>query len=98
MKPSNNSDVVLSPSGRYVAFIRIVTEKRCLNRYGEMVKPEKAKCKDKKKSYRTQHEIAIFDLDASKLMQSLPPPDNFYVSWLEWASDERQLAAIYPSV
>ena len=94
-KPSTNSDVALSPSGRFIGFIRIVTGKRCLNRYGQIVELKKAKCKDKKKSYRAKHEIAVFDLEQSKLIQSLPLPENYYVSWLEWANDERLLAAMY---
>lgn len=94
-KPSTNSDVALSPNGRYIGFIRIVTDRRCLNKYGAMIEHKKAKCKDKKKSYRAKHEILIFDLEQSKTIQNLPLPENFYVSWLEWANDERLLAAIY---
>jgi dipeptidyl aminopeptidase/acylaminoacyl peptidase len=94
-KPSTNSDVVLSPSGRYIGFTRIVTNKHCLNRYGEMVEQKKAKCKDKKKSYRTKHEIAIFDLEKWEPVKKIPLPENLYVSWLEWASDDRLLAALY---
>ena len=95
MKPSSHADVALSPSGRYVAFLNITTEKKCLNRYGEMVKQEKAKCKDKKKSYRSKHEIYMFDLEVSRVVQKIPLPENFYVSWLEWANDEHLLAAVY---
>lgn len=94
-KPSTYDDVALSPDGRHVAFISIATEKRCLNKYGEMIKQEKAKCKDKKKSYRSKHEIAVYDLDTSKLIQKLPLPENFYISWLKWANNDRILAALY---
>lgn len=95
MKPSSNADVALSPSGRYVAFTRVATGKFCLNKYGQMVEQAKARCKDKKKSYRSKHQIAIYDLDNDKFIKALPLPENFYASWLEWASDERLLAALY---
>ncbi len=95
MKPSSFSKVELSPSGRYVAFIRVQTDKYCINKYGAMVKGEKLWCKQKKKSYRSTHQIAIFDLDTSKIIKIFPLPENYLVSWLEWASDERFLAAIY---
>ncbi len=95
MKPSSFSRVELSPSGRYVAFIRIQTDKYCINKYGAMVKQEKSWCKAKKKSYRSTHQIVIFDLDISTTIKIFPLPENYYVSWLEWAGDERFLAAIY---
>ena len=95
MKPSSFKSVELSPSGRYVAFISIETDKYCLDKYGAMVVQAKAKCKDKKKNYRSTHQISVYDLELSKGVANLTVPENFYVSWLEWASDGRILAALY---
>ncbi len=95
LKPSTYASVELSPNCRYVLFTRIETDKYCLNRYGAIVNQEKSWCTDINKLYRSTHQIAIYDLDDSKLLQTIPLPENYYVSWLDWASNDRFLAAIY---
>ncbi len=94
MKPPDFSGVELSPNGRYIAFIRIKTKKYCLDRYGSVIKSEEANCKDQNKSYRTVNQISIFDLNVSRIITNIPLPENFYVNWLEWASNDRLLAAL----
>jgi len=94
MKPSNIASVELSPSGRYIAFVGIKTNKYCIDRYGAMVVQTKARCKEKKKNYRSTHTILVFDLETLKVAKRLSVPENVYVAWLEWASDDRILAAI----
>ena len=73
MKPPTYSSVELSPSGRYVAFVQVKTDKYCIDRYGSMVQANKSKCEDEKKSYRSTHIISVYDLNVSKIIKDMPP-------------------------
>ena len=94
-KPVNYGSVELSPNGRYVAFLDIKTNKFCLDKYGKMIAQGQRTCKDKKKSYRSKHHAKVYDLEAGKVIKSLPLPENYYLSWMAWGSDERLMMAIY---
>jgi len=93
MKPSQNRNLEISPSGRYIAFIQVETNSYCLDRYGQM-RPKGTKCKAKEKDHRTTDQIAVYDLQDDKMIKLMPAPDNHYVGWLEFASDDRLLANI----
>ena len=93
-RPSDFSDVTLSPSGRYIAFTMVKTGKFCLDQYGQLKKKE-AKCNEKSKVWSTTHKIAIFDLQNDKIIRYVNVPLNFYVGWLEWAGENRLLTALY---
>lgn len=93
MKPAKNTNLVISPSGRYIAFNQVITDKYCLDKYGQMKDKEKS-CKSKNKVFRSTYRIVIYDLETSKHVKILPAPDNNYLGWLDFASDDRLLAQI----
>ena len=94
MKPSKFTDVELSPSGRYLAYLIVDNQKYCFDADGQMVKLSKSACGEKYKQYRNKHEIKIYDLKDSRVVNAIPVPENFLIDWLEWASDERLLASL----
>lgn len=94
VKPSRFSDVELSPSGRYLAYLMVETNKYCFDNDGQMVDLEKGSCGEKYKRYRRTHQIKVYDLQDSKVITSIPVPKNFVIDWLEWASDDRLLGAL----
>ncbi len=93
MKPARNGDLVISPSGKYVAFSQTETGSYCLDKYGRTEARDK-KCKDKNKVFRSVYQVVIYDLEEGKHIRILPTPENYYVGWLEFASDDRLLASI----
>ena len=94
-RPSTNAAVNLSPNGSMIAYITRDHRKHCIDRYGQTVAlSKKTNCKDKKRKYRSLHTLRVYDLDNNKLIKVLPMPENVYVSWIEWASDRRVLAAL----
>lgn len=92
---SDYSKVELSPDGKNIAYLQAKTLRVCLGRSGEIVLSKKAKCDESKKVYRTIHQLNVSDLAGLAGVKSISIPENFYISWLEWASDDRLLVAIY---
>lgn len=95
MKPPDFRSVKLSPNGKYVALVQIKTNKHCLDNYGSIVKHDKAKCRDKERAHRSTHQVVIIDLNSTTIIANIPAPENYYISWLEWANDERFLVSLY---
>ena len=93
MKPAENIDLVLSPSGKYVAFTETVTDKFCIDSSGQM-KPKGSECKKKYQDYGTTYVVRVFDLKSGEFTRTAPVPANFYVGWLAFASDDRLLMSI----
>lgn len=93
MQASDYRAVELSPSGEFFAFVRAQTMQVCLGRSGEIDLSDKAKCKEK--VYRTIHQINVFEMAGLSQVMVISVPENYYISWLEWASDDRLLAAVY---
>lgn len=95
VEPSTHAEVKLSPSGNLVAFFQRKTAKACLDKYGRIVPEEKAKCREKNRVFRTSHIVSVFDLNENEITKIVPLPENYFVSWIDWASDERFLMGIY---
>lgn len=94
VKPSRFTSVELSPSGKYLAYLMVETEKYCLDDDGQMVNLAKSSCGEDYKEYRSTHVVKIYDLQSSQIITSIPVPINFLIDWLEWASDDRILASL----
>lgn len=94
VKPSRFTSVELSPSGKYLAYLMVETEKYCFDDDGQMVELSKSSCGENYKQYRSTHVIKIYDLQSSQVITSVPVPINFLIDWLEWASDDRVLASL----
>lgn len=87
------SQTVLSPSGSFIAMVHATTEKKCVNSTGQ-VSAYTTKCGERNARYRANYQIVIYDVNASATVSVLPMPEDIYVQWLEWANDDRLLAAI----
>jgi len=94
MKPSENRGLVLSPDGNLVAFSQITTGKYCLDRYGQMVAADKAKCKDTKKEYRSTYRLIVFNVATGEIVKSEEMPENLYIGWIRFVSNDRVLMSV----
>ena len=93
LKPADFSSVEMSPNGRYFAAIQAKMEKHCVDKFDRMQK-DKTDCAEARKKYRATYVILLYDLDESKMIKTLPLPDDFYATNLEWANNDRVLAAV----
>lgn len=93
-KPSSFFGAEMSPSGRYLATVRSKLEKVCLDKYGQTAAAKKQNCKEEKKSYRAIYYVMIADLEGGEEPTILPLGQDQYVSWLEWANDDRLLIKV----
>lgn len=92
--PSRFTSVELSPTGKYLAFVIVDTNKHCIMFNGQMEVPEKSNCSEAEKKYGNTYKINIFDLHTSKVITTIPVAQNFSIGWLEWVSDDRLLASL----
>lgn len=83
----------MSPSGRYVAYVQTGTDKVCLDKYGQ-INLKKQSCKDKDKVYRSDYAVGVYDLELEKIVTAAPLPKNYYVSWLEFANEDKLLVSL----
>ncbi len=88
------SKAELSPSGRYLATVRSRTERVCVDSYERVKVGREQKCKEKHKQYRASYFIQLVDLEGGEDPVFLPIPHDHFVSWLDWASEDRLLVKI----
>ncbi len=92
-KPPTHSQFALSPSGRYFSLAYATTAKRCIDSTGA-VDISAEGCSANETRHRTSYQIVIFDLEIKSAISIRPLPEDYFVQWFQWATDDRLLAGI----
>ena len=87
------SNLVISPSGRYVAYENAFTGEFCVDRYGRYTQLTD-KCHKSNKVKRTKTRIVIFDIQDEDVEKVVDLPENAYAGWIKFASDDRLLTNV----
>lgn len=94
IKPADNQQLTLSPDGRHIAFVNAATDLYCLDGKGQMKQQGDNDCSERLRQYRSKHTIVVYNLDKNTTVKVLPVPENFLVTWLEWATSKQMLATL----
>lgn len=92
-KSPTHAFVTMSPDGENLAFTYLETKDYCLDIYGR-AKKEGTKCREEKREYRTSYQLAIFNIEESRVLNVIPLPEDFYTNWIAWANNDRLLVSL----
>ena len=95
LKPADNEQLTRSPDGRHIAFVNSVMDSYCFDGEGQMKAQGDNNCSERLQQYRSKHTIIVYDLDKAVTVKVLAVPENYLVTWLDWASSERLLASLH---
>ena len=90
---ADHSNLVISPSGRYLAYESTFTAELCVDKYGRYTKLTD-KCPERNQIRRAQTKIMIYDMETDVHTNQVGLPDNGYATWIRFANDERLLANV----
>jgi len=85
--------MAISPSGKYVAFVKNQSNLFCKGDKEKRVK-NKSECGELGTVWLAENDIIIYDLDKQESAKVVKIPFNTYVGWLEFGTDNRLLASI----
>lgn len=93
VRPTDFSNMTISPDGKYAAFSRTTTRKYCLDRFKTNIAKSQT-CSEKNKKYKFTYGVVIYNLLENKVETTFDVHQNVHISWLKFANDRQLLISL----